>query len=225
MADKASIAMLAIRVVAVPLLLAGSSLAARPRPAGAQSRTVDQPPAARCEFEGFAPNFPLALRGEVPAIVYHADGAWSCAGFQDGPRWVRSAELRAIAANTTPRLAAWVGRWTLPAGTATIRLGSGDTLRIEGHAWWLGARGVSHSGSIRALAVPSGNRVHFVEGTCVLDLALVGKYIVAGDNEHCGGMNVRFWGIWKRKVARSPASTIGTAVAHARCSSFVGTFT
>jgi hypothetical protein len=91
----------------------------------------------------------------------------------------------------------------LSAGTATIQRGTGDTLRIEGHAWWLGARGVSHSGSIKARAVPSGNRLHFVESTCTLDLALVGKYIVADDNEQCGGANVRFWGIWRRSVSRS----------------------
>jgi hypothetical protein len=190
-------------VTALLLLVAGSLLAARPRAAGAQSRTPNLPPAARCEFEGFAPNFPLALRGRVPAVVYHAERGWTCAGFQDGPRWVRSTELRVMAVNTTPRITAWVGRWTLPAGLAAIRLGSGDTLRIEGHALWLGAGDVSHSGRIKALAVPSGNRMRFVQGTCVLDLALVGKYIVAGDNEHCGGANVRLWGIWKRTGARS----------------------
>ena len=29
-------------------------------------------------------------------------------------------------------------------------------------------------------------------------VALIGKYILANDNNMCGGMNVRFWGIWKR---------------------------
>jgi hypothetical protein len=201
---------LTARVVELPLLVAGSLLAARPQPADAQAKGAGQPAAARCESEGFAPNFPLALRAGVPAIVYHVDGAWTCAGFQSGPRWVRSAELRGVPPDTTPRPAAWVGRWTMPAGTATIRRGSGDTLRIEGHAWWLGARGVSHSGSIRALAVLSRNRVHFVENLCVLDLALVGKDIVAGDNERCGGMNVRFWGIWRRSGSSSSTSPIRT---------------
>ena len=98
----------------------------------------------------------------------------------------------------------------MPAGTATISPGSGDTLRIEGHAWWLGARGVSHSGSIKALAVPSSNRLHFVEMTCVLDLALVGKYIVAEDNQQCGGANVRFWGIWRRSVSSASTSRTRT---------------
>ena len=200
--------MLTVHVVELPLFVAGLLLATPLRPAGAQANAAGQPPAARCEGEGFAPEFPLVLRAGVPAVVYQVDGAWTCAGFPNGPRWVRSAELRGVSADTTPPAAAWVGRWTLPAGTATIRPGSDDTLQIEGHAWWLGARGVSHSGSIRALAVPSGNRVHFVEEMCILDLALVGKYIVAGDNQRCGGMNVRFWGIWKRSVSRSSTSPI-----------------
>jgi len=178
---------------------AASVLATRPRTADAQTTSADRPPAARCGAEGFAPNFPLALRAGVPAVVYSVDGAWTCAGFQNGPRWVRSAELRTVRTDTAPRPTAWVGHWTVPAGTAIIRRASGDTLRIEGHAWWLGLRGVSHSGSIKALAVPSGNRLHFVETTCTLDLALIGKYIVADDNQRCGGANVRFWGIWKRR--------------------------
>ena len=202
MRDPTSIVVLAARVVALPLLVA-SLLAAPSRSAGGQAKAADQPPAARCEFDGFAPDYLLALRAGVPVIVYHVDGAWTCAAFQTGPRWVRSAELRIVPTDSTPRRAAWVGHWTFPAGTVTIRRGSGDTLRIEGHAWWLGVRGVSHSGSIKALAVPFGNRVHFVEGMCVLDLALVGKYIVAGDNERCGGANVRFWGIWRRRVSAS----------------------
>ena len=199
---------LTVRGVELPVLLIGSLLVARPQPAGAQANSAGQAPAARCEFEGFAPDFPLALRAGVPAVVYHVDGAWTCAGFQSGPRWVRSAELRGLTPDTTPRPAAWVGRWTLPAGAGTIWRGSGDTLRIEGHAWWLGARGVSHSGSIKALAVLSRNRVHFVDNMCELDLALVGEYIVAGDNERCGGMNVRFWGIWRRRVSISSTSRI-----------------
>lgn len=200
---------LTVRGVELPLLVAGLLLAARPHPAGAQANGARQP-AARCEFEGFAPDFPLALRAGVPAIVYHVDGAWTCAGFQSGPRWVRSAELRSVPPDTTPRPAAWVGRWMLPAGAATIWRGSGDTLRIEGRAWWLGARGASHSGSIRALAVLSRNRVHFLDNMCELDLALVGEYIVAGDNERCGGMNVRFWGIWRRRLSSSSTSRIRT---------------
>jgi hypothetical protein len=200
---------LTVRGVELPLLVAGLLLAARPHPAGAQANGARQP-AARCEFEGFAPDFPLALRAGVPAIVYHVDGAWTCAGFQSGPRWVRSAELRSVPPDTTPRPAAWVGRWMLPAGAATIWRGSGDTLRIEGRAWWLGARGASHSGSIRALAVLSRNRVHFLDNMCELDLALVGEYVVAGDNERCGGMNVRFWGIWRRRLSSSSTSRIRT---------------
>ena len=197
--------MLTFRVVTLPLLAAGALLLARPRPGSAQSKSLDQPPAALCVFDGYDPSLPLVWRAGVPAVVYHAEGAWTCVGLENGPRWVRSTELRAVPVDTKPRPTAWVGRWPMSNGSVTIRRHSGDTLRIDGHAWWLGLPGVSHSGRIGGLVVPSGNRVHFVEDDCVLDLALVGTYIVAMDNQHCGGANVRFWGFWKRKVARSPA--------------------
>ncbi len=192
-----------VRVVAIPALVISSLLGALPSGTSAQAKAADRPPSARCDGEGFAPDFPLVLRAGVPALVYHTAGAWTCGAFKEGPRWVRSAELRAVPVDTTTRPAAWVGRWMLDEGTATIRRGKGDTFLIDGHAWRLGRPGVSHSGRVKALAVPSGSRLHFVDEQCVLDLALDGKYIVAGDNNSCGGLNVRFWGIWKRSVAGS----------------------
>jgi hypothetical protein len=43
--------------------------------------------------------------------------------------------------------------------------------------------------------------LHFVEAdadSCIVDLTLIGKHLVANDNARCGGFNVRFWGIWNR---------------------------
>ena len=39
---------------------------------------------------------------------------------------------------------------------------------------------------------------HFKIPSCTVDLTLIGKYLVANDNDKCGGQNVRFWGVWKR---------------------------
>jgi hypothetical protein len=50
-------------------------------------------------------------------------------------------------------------------------------------------------------AIPSGNHLHFVEdgpNSCTIDLTLLGKFILASDNQLCGGMNARFQGFWKR---------------------------
>jgi len=44
--------------------------------------------------------------------------------------------------------------------------------------------------------------LHVVDGAgsdaCMVDLTLVGRYLVVTDNNMCGGVNVRFWGIWVR---------------------------
>jgi hypothetical protein len=36
------------------------------------------------------------------------------------------------------------------------------------------------------------------QDSCVVDMTLIGTYIVARDNGKCGGMNVRFGGIWQK---------------------------
>jgi hypothetical protein len=41
--------------------------------------------------------------------------------------------------------------------------------------------------------------VHYTEDDiCTVNLALLGNYLLANDNNMCGGVNVRFWGVWKR---------------------------
>ncbi len=49
---------------------------------------------------------------------------------------------------------------------------------------------------------PAGNHLHVEDDACHIDLALIGRYILANDNNGCGGANVRFWGVWKRAQAK-----------------------
>jgi hypothetical protein len=74
-------------------------------------------------------------------------------------------------------------------------------LSLEGEAYWHGFGDNVHSGEFSGEATPTGNKLHFTDGddSCTIDLALSGKYILANDNNTCGGLNVRFWGVWKRR--------------------------
>ena len=58
---------------------------------------------------------------------------------------------------------------------------------------------MSTPASSPAEASPGGNHLHLEDDSCKIDLALIGKYILANDNNMCGGMNVRFWSVWKRR--------------------------
>jgi hypothetical protein len=143
--------------------------------------------------------------GEV-VTPYHTDGDWICAYLQQrdgaGPGWVRARDIREIAADFAPPLDGWTGTWANGNGRVQITLSQGaGKLHLAGEAEWHGAHGVVHTGDFEGDAAPAGNHLHFVEddaGSCTVDLTLIGRYLLANDNGRCGGLNVRFWGIWKR---------------------------
>jgi len=156
------------------------------------------PPGGACK--------PVALPPRSVVFVYKTEGAWTCGylTMRDGagPGWVQSKDLRAVPADAAPPRHAWLGTWVNGEGRILITAAAdGAKLKLEGHSVWKGGRGVEHTGDFEGEAASSGNRLHFVEGgadSCTIDLTLVGPYLAANDNNMCGGMNVRFWGVWKR---------------------------
>lgn len=150
---------------------------------------------------------PAKLRHGDAVLVYRVDGDWTCGYLTErggaGPGWVRSQNIRAVAADPNPPLAAWTGTWKGGEDRVTIRLSkTPGALELEGAAAWHGVGSVVHTGDIEGEATPRGNHLHYADSdsaeACSIDLTLSGKFIIASDNNHCGGMNVRFEGIWKR---------------------------
>ncbi len=143
--------------------------------------------------------------GEV-VIPHYTDGDWTCAHIEQpagsGPGWVRSRDIREIRADAAPPLDAWLGMWVNGRDRMVIvRSKVSGELHLEGSAEWRGVGAVVHTGNFEGEATPAGNHLHFVEGnadSCTIDLTLIATYLVANDNDKCGGMNVRFWGVWKR---------------------------
>jgi hypothetical protein len=142
--------------------------------------------------------------GDVVA-PYHTDGDWTCAYLQQrggaGPGWVKTRDIRILPADPVPEPSAWAGTWANSRDRIRIAASNGK-LHLTGEAEWHGAGGVVHTGDFEGDASPHGNHLHYVEAgpdSCTIDLTLIGHYLVANDNERCGGMNVRFWGVWKRK--------------------------
>jgi hypothetical protein len=137
---------------------------------------------------------------------YHTDGDWTCAYLHQrdgaGPGWVKSRDIREILADPAPPLDAWFGTWAN--WDDRIRIAASNPagkLHLTGTAEWHGRGDVVHTGGFAGEAAPAGNHLHFVEDgadSCTIDLTLIGNYLVANDNQRCGGQNVRFWGIWKR---------------------------
>jgi hypothetical protein len=91
-----------------------------------------------------------------------------------------------------------VGTWTRDGNPKIVITAAGkDRVSAEGEASWPGlGRLATHEGGFSAVASWAGKEITFREGddaySCKVDLLRRGQYLVAKDNNYCGGMNVRF---------------------------------
>ncbi|MBP0494261.1 hypothetical protein [Roseomonas indoligenes] len=150
-------------------------------------------------------------------------GAYTCAGFV-GARgattigWMPSAALLPLPeAEQVP--ADWNGQWTAPEQDIAITPGGKGALRVKGEATWgMGdpervRRGGIHTGEVAGEARPVNGVLAFSMGdddttkpyeagdeyTCRIRLWRRGPYLLARDNNGCGGLNVSFSGFYRRK--------------------------
>ncbi|HTD29895.1 MAG TPA: hypothetical protein VK660_10955 [Xanthomonadaceae bacterium] len=89
------------------------------------------------------------------------------------------------------------GTWY--SGTDTVQIASRGQGKVHasGTATWQGM-GTMHDGSFEADASVSGMQVAFKDDTCEVQVRRRGNYLLLDDNSQCGGMNVRFEGIYVR---------------------------
>ncbi|WP_051683353.1 hypothetical protein [Sphingomonas sp. UNC305MFCol5.2] len=134
--------------------------------------------------------------------------------------WLDSARLTRIAAGTR-----WQGVWQAWESEIKVMPGRiGGTLHVEGSATWGGhdpqrvAIGSVHVGEFAVDTRSAGDRIAFSvdesgengnmaapfddapdeEYRCRVQLRLLGPYLLAYDNNACGGANVSFTGIYRR---------------------------
>ena len=121
--------------------------------------------------------------------------------------WVASTRLQPQPL-PPPTLQAWAGDWR--DGDDQLVIGvRGGQLHVEGDAYWPSANPDPevrpygpNMGQVDALAAPTGNTVVFHDATCTLRAHLLGDYLIVADNSECGGMNVRFNGVYRRAGKR-----------------------
>jgi hypothetical protein len=165
-----------------------------------------------CPSEGKQCNgLGYVLPGDV-VITGREHGAYVCVlypnRFGGSAGWVEQSRLVPEAFDSSPALQSWVGRWKDGDDLLRLSLYHGQ-LHADGAAYWPSAHpakedapGGPNVGSLEANAMPTGNRVQFSEGNdlsrCQVTAILVGTWMLVDDNGNCGGMNVRFSGIYQR---------------------------
>lgn len=95
--------------------------------------------------------------------------------------------------------ASWVGVWQNQSAKISVEGTAVGKLAVEGHALWVGgALKQPHFGEFEATGAQNGGVISTIEGdSCQVAVRLIGDFLVAADNNSCGGMNVRFDGLYR----------------------------
>ncbi len=92
------------------------------------------------------------------------------------------------------------GTWvSLGENPITFKAADGNAIHAQGKAVWRGPAD-AHLGSFSATAVPRGESMTLVDEACEVRVRRRGPYLLVDDNLHCGGVNVRFRGIYVKKA-------------------------
>jgi hypothetical protein len=94
------------------------------------------------------------------------------------------------------------GMWHNGNDTVKIAPHGQGKVHASGNATWQGA-GDPNEGSFEADAIVSGTQITFKDDACEVQVQRRGNYLLLDDNSSCGGMNVRFMGIYVRGKDKS----------------------
>ncbi len=177
----------------------------------------------RSDVEG-CPDGPACL---TKAYLVHGDKLlvserhpdWVCGWYFGKARefvgWLPSRNIRPVVPPERPRLQDWVGVWIPDASDDEItirRSRSTGAISIVGYATWRGGRNndgvqVVHTGDFAGEAIPDGIHASVGEDkikkdryACVVRMQLVSGNLVVNDNSFCGGMNVRFNDVYRKRI-------------------------
>jgi len=144
-------------------------------------------------------------------IVGKQRGEWSCVWYagksHETVGWVRNQHLQYEKVNEHPD---WQGKWKQYAYPGYISIVSkAGRYYVLGNTKWIGAQlpdgtRVEHLGELEGELSVEKNLAHSgpaasdadAQYTCIADYVRLGRFLIVHDNGQCGGMNVRFDGVY-----------------------------
>jgi hypothetical protein len=150
------------------------------------------------------------LPGDEVLVNQTAEG-WVCAWYAgkkyETVGWLKASQVELLPAPGKPALLDWIGTWRYYDASGFIKIAAAEPGKLEasGEAFWHGGPSgeVVHTGEMSGTAAPTGNRLILREDPqdddfCIVNLTLLGRYLIAADNQRCGGMNVSFTNVYTR---------------------------
>jgi hypothetical protein len=158
-------------------------------------------PAAKCRQKAYV------IPGDE-VLTSRTFGDWVCVWYQrargaETVGWLPADRLDTVATAEKPSLASWLGTWGFYDNELRLSRGRrAGVLRVSGDATWQGVNpGNVHVGELSGEAAQAGGVLRLGEDPeeCRATLRLVGPYLVVADNKRCGGVNVTFDGVYRKK--------------------------
>jgi len=163
--------------------------------------------AAACRKNGYVlPGDRVVMTHDGPApyvCVVYPNRSGGSAGF------VKRDEVSFGDGVSSAVLSNWVGTWRRGDNTIVVKAAVGGGVSLEGDAYWPSASppekqfpGGPNIGNFSAKAVTLATVLHVTDANseaCHVDLAVLGDYAVVRDDGQCGGMNVSFTGVYRRR--------------------------
>jgi hypothetical protein len=98
---------------------------------------------------------------------------------------------------------AWAGEWLYAENSIELRPVDEGWLSVKGNAFWRGLGDNIHIGELDGRARPNGGVLEYSDGDdeydCKATMRFMGSFLIVADNQNCGGVNVTFSGVYRRK--------------------------
>lgn len=142
----------------------------------------------------------------IVSRIYNSD--WGCAWYspkKGSPTvgWIAINRLDLLPGGLNLKAQDWVGKWKYYDNAIVISKAASGDLAVKGSAFWKGGGDNVHIGELDHTAKPSGNILKLGENEtgeneCQVTLRMVVNYLIASDNNNCGGVNVTFSGVYRK---------------------------
>ena len=124
---------------------------------------------------------------------------WVCVTDGYTPAWTEERNLRFGKLPSLPA-SEWLGHWTESNGNEIVVRRKGRALQVLGSAsWQAGPDALPHTGDFDFTAKPNGRLFELGDASgCAVRMLRVEDVMLVADNGQCGGMNVRFNGVYTK---------------------------
>ena len=159
-----------------------------------------------CPWTGGKCNSPSYVIPGNTLIVSKIREGYVCAYYpsSDTAGWVSASQLDETPVNSNPPLSAWLGKWSEEEDVSVLTLSADKgELIVKGEAWWPDREGTANypnpnSGELDGQVSRTGNIAKYADTGCEVTFTLLEPFLIANDNDKCGGANVTFTGVYPR---------------------------